>query len=732
MGLEAANFLSELVLTNPTGSDFKYEGDNHLRLLKTVLQNTFPGLAGRFNRTQSKAAGYTPVLNDSSSVFECTATLTMTMTAAATLGSGWSAFFVAAGGNVTIDPNGAETINGAATLVIPQNHAALVFCDGTGFRAIVSRLTAYIMPVTTRAANTILGVADIGKVFRATAAFTQTLDAAATLGNGWYCHYHIDAGITMVFDPNGAETINGAATKTITGPASYILVSDGTNIQALGEIAVLADGETDVATAATPAIFATASRIVRLTGTTDITAFDTAAKGNWRFCHFESTGARLVNGANLTNPIPFDIQVRAGDSMMAEAMGGGVTKIHWFRRKDGEFLYGGRIPFGVIIGGVLDMPASNTRYAMVQGQGGTATENDARIIAPEAGTLSELRVKGNVNLAGGTVVVTARKNQADTPLTCTVPDGGSAASDLVNTLNVDQGDEITFKFVSGAIGAGGPDFGFSCVFKKRGMNVGVPTQFCFNSRGSSLNDGINTQSVGRYGVEASESHAEIPVSACRIEARSSFSVSAGTAGVYGVSVRRNALSTSFNNENWTPLTYDTSVRVIGGGARGALVGFSVDQLYNARGTYAQQTNATQNRGWYNVFGPSEVEYPPSSIFFHLKDMAQNLTRYAQGYLLGAVPIATESEVQVPMPACTGRNLRAASNAAVAAGNTVVTVRKNGADQALTCSLGTGSRIASDTSNSVVFAADDLMSMKVVSGAATGTRTYNIGMDLHPL
>src|SRR5688572_20668647 len=43
MGLESGSFVNDLVTTNPVGStDPKSQGDDHLRLLKTVLKATFP------------------------------------------------------------------------------------------------------------------------------------------------------------------------------------------------------------------------------------------------------------------------------------------------------------------------------------------------------------------------------------------------------------------------------------------------------------------------------------------------------------------------------------------------------------------------------------------------------------------------------------------------------------------------------------------------------------------
>lgn len=44
MALEAASFIDELVTTNPVAGDNVSQGDDHLRLLKTVLKGSFPNL----------------------------------------------------------------------------------------------------------------------------------------------------------------------------------------------------------------------------------------------------------------------------------------------------------------------------------------------------------------------------------------------------------------------------------------------------------------------------------------------------------------------------------------------------------------------------------------------------------------------------------------------------------------------------------------------------------------
>lgn len=234
MGLETPAYLDDLVTTNPVAGDPRSEGDDHIRNLKVAAKNTFPGLAGRVWRKQTKAIGYTVIATDNMTWLNCTAALTLTLTAAATIGNGFAALVHANGGDVILDGNAAETVNGAATFTLPNGRGALLVCDGSAWRVFMLNETFKDAPVTSRAANTILALADQGKVFRATATFTQTLTAAATLGDGWYCFYKIDSGVTITFDPNAAETIDGAATRAVTGPAGLMIVCDGSNFHALG------------------------------------------------------------------------------------------------------------------------------------------------------------------------------------------------------------------------------------------------------------------------------------------------------------------------------------------------------------------------------------------------------------------------------------------------------------------------------------------------------------------
>ena len=84
-------------------------------------------------KVQNKSAGYTALLTDRSTLIRCTASLTLDLTAAATLGDGWFVRVLADGGDVTVDPNGSETIDGSATLTIEDGESALIVCNGSNF-----------------------------------------------------------------------------------------------------------------------------------------------------------------------------------------------------------------------------------------------------------------------------------------------------------------------------------------------------------------------------------------------------------------------------------------------------------------------------------------------------------------------------------------------------------------------------------------------------------------------
>lgn len=82
MGLEAATYIQSLDAANPLAGDRKNQGDDHLRLLKSVLRASFPNLdrAFRVSEVIAKNLSYTVLDTDDSKTILCDTTLTFTLT----------------------------------------------------------------------------------------------------------------------------------------------------------------------------------------------------------------------------------------------------------------------------------------------------------------------------------------------------------------------------------------------------------------------------------------------------------------------------------------------------------------------------------------------------------------------------------------------------------------------------------------------------------------------------
>lgn len=97
--------------------------------VSAVVLATAPSLA---QRTITSAD--TLIASDQGKLINCSGTFTLAVTAAATLGGSWWCYVRNTGtGVVTLDPNGAETVDGVATG--PVRDTILLVGDGTGFTA---------------------------------------------------------------------------------------------------------------------------------------------------------------------------------------------------------------------------------------------------------------------------------------------------------------------------------------------------------------------------------------------------------------------------------------------------------------------------------------------------------------------------------------------------------------------------------------------------------------------
>jgi hypothetical protein len=88
--------------------------------------------------------------------------------------------------------------------------------------------------VLARSSNTIIGVANFGQVINCTSTFTQTLTAAATLGDGFYFTMRNNGSGVITIDPNGAETIDGATTINLQPGESCVVWCNGSAFITIG------------------------------------------------------------------------------------------------------------------------------------------------------------------------------------------------------------------------------------------------------------------------------------------------------------------------------------------------------------------------------------------------------------------------------------------------------------------------------------------------------------------
>lgn len=122
MALESGTFISDLVVTNPPGTDDKRQGDDHIRLVKNVLKNTFPNATKAFMLPSSatKTGNYFVVAGDQNSTIMVnnTADATLAMPALLTTDAGWMITVIKlnTGFPVFIAPPSGSIISGQAVV----------------------------------------------------------------------------------------------------------------------------------------------------------------------------------------------------------------------------------------------------------------------------------------------------------------------------------------------------------------------------------------------------------------------------------------------------------------------------------------------------------------------------------------------------------------------------------------------------------------------------------------
>ena len=125
----------------------------------------------------------------------------------------------------------AADVGAQATLVSGTNIKTVGGASilGSGDLAVGSSLVR-----SARTSNTILSTSDSTKLIDITSGtFTQTFDAVATLGDGWYCYIRNSGTGDITLDPNASETIDGLTSFVMYPGECRIVQCDGTALRSV-------------------------------------------------------------------------------------------------------------------------------------------------------------------------------------------------------------------------------------------------------------------------------------------------------------------------------------------------------------------------------------------------------------------------------------------------------------------------------------------------------------------
>ncbi|MBX4962502.1 hypothetical protein [Rhizobium binae] len=293
----------------------------------------------------AKSGDYTALASDDNAVHRFTAAATLSLTAAATLGANWHYCVIADGGEVTIDPNGSETIDGAATLVVKDGYSVEIICSGAAF--FTNKLFARIQSKTDSSAvgdfvvglvlsnnganptthiDFSTGSARSGASFvssatpltkRVTGTFAAGtgaggLDAGAVAANATYFAYALRKDADLTFDVvlSTSATIAGVTTTLLTGYTIVkcigVVLTDASSF--IRQFVMYPRDEYTFVTPAKDAISAAISTTSALVPLTVPNGVKVKAK-----LRFEFTSSATTNAALLSDPAQGALVAGAGN-----------------------------------------------------------------------------------------------------------------------------------------------------------------------------------------------------------------------------------------------------------------------------------------------------------------------------------------------------------------------------------------------------------------------------------
>lgn len=270
MGLEAATNVGDLVTTNPATSDDISAGDDHIRLTKTALRQSFAGFAGAVIVTGTDGGSANTYTLTPTTALLAYGTKMVAVFAPAATNTSASTLNISGLGTKSVKSSTGSALT-SGDLVSGSVYAAIY--NGTEFR-LVSPTQNYIeqlsfsseLPaqagnsgkfLTTDGTNaswasvgsvsrraitgteTVISSDKGGLVDATSGTFTLSLTAAATLGSGFYCYVRNSGTGVVTIDPASSETIAGLTTIKVYPGESFLIQCDGSNWHTVGRQVVV-------------------------------------------------------------------------------------------------------------------------------------------------------------------------------------------------------------------------------------------------------------------------------------------------------------------------------------------------------------------------------------------------------------------------------------------------------------------------------------------------------------
>lgn len=247
MGLESATYVNDLTATNPVSSDKRKQGDDHLRLIKSVLKSTFPNADKAFYFTDYEAitGAETVAAGDMNKVYGAsttggafTVTLPTTLTAA---DDGFSVTIVKLETNtnrLTVAPS-SGTINSVDSLSVTNAGDRIdAYWTGSAWIGVVTLAGVDRVTLTAGATLDASHYDKLIEITPASANATINLPAVAGCLGRTITIKLLSSTYTCTLDGNGSETIDGAPTWLLENQYELVRIlatpSGWTVLEALG------------------------------------------------------------------------------------------------------------------------------------------------------------------------------------------------------------------------------------------------------------------------------------------------------------------------------------------------------------------------------------------------------------------------------------------------------------------------------------------------------------------